>query len=277
MKNVNDECFLFGCVLPILISSHSMITSISLTGRSLSTQITNAQFNNVDPLAPGSYTSSAGINLNGDIYLDNSDSNSTNVWSFTVGSLTATTSCNVSFEYPDSEGTVTWYVTGAINLGAESVMIGDMISTNGVITLGANAESDDLTAEKAAILLGAYARSGDLTSGAAITLGAGAECGNVNAVEAVTLGAGAIVDGLLEAGAAINMGAGCNVKGQSKAGAAITVGAGSFTCALCAGAAITLGAGTHMNVANHCDLNCNVEASVCANIVTEDAYECPPI
>jgi hypothetical protein len=257
--------------------------------------ISNTDFAIADdsnPLAPGVYTSLTAIRLSGEIFLDNSDQ--TNEWTFNVASLATAASCKVAFKTL-AGGSVTWKVNGAIALGARSEIIGNMTSTMGVITLGAKAESGDLTAKGAitlganaesghltaegAINLGAKAHSGDLNSRAAITLGAHAQCGNMKAVGAVTLGAGATVNGNIEAGGAIGVGANSNVKGQLKAGAAITVGAGSNTCALCAGAAITLGAGA----AAECNLPflsrsefCREEAtSVCTNIlIPVNAYKC---
>jgi surface protein len=255
------------------------------TTASLQSQLTDATGILSNGLAPGEYTSLSGITLIGDIYLDNAGKKKRG-WIFTVDTLTAAASCKVSYKYPERGGTVTWEVTGGITLGAESEMIGSMTSTEGVITLAANAKSGDLTAKSGAINLGAAAHSGHLDSGAAIAVGADAKCGNMKAVGAVTLGAGATVDGQIEAGAAISLGAGSIVKGQSKAGAAITVGAGSTTCALCAGAAITSGAGAVMkDVFAECNLPTTSDPqfcsegeapSVCTNMLPERAYKCTP-
>jgi hypothetical protein len=65
---------------------------------------------------------------------------------------------------------VNWVVTGAITFGAASIASGDMETTAGAITLGANAKSGNLKAY-AALTLGFNATTGTLQAGGAITSG----------------------------------------------------------------------------------------------------------
>jgi hypothetical protein len=71
---------------------------------------------------------------------------------------------------------VYWNAIGAVSLGANSHMVGNLEAA-------------------AAITVGAGATCNDLKAGGAITLGAGAECRNLDASGAVTLAAGAVGSG----------------------------------------------------------------------------------
>jgi hypothetical protein len=85
---------------------------------------------------------------------------------------------------------VSWKVTGAVSLGANSHMVGNMVAA-GAIAVGADASCEDLKAG-GAITLGANAKCGTLVAGGAVTLGAGADAsGTVSAAGAYTKGASA--------------------------------------------------------------------------------------
>jgi hypothetical protein len=123
------------CLFQFRLTCIIIIISISLTGRSLvGLTIANAHFALADDyehaLAPGVYESLTGISLIGDIYLDNTSGDANSNWVFTVDSLSAAASCKM-FLKTEGVGTVTWNVDGAIFLGADIKMIGNMISTLG--------------------------------------------------------------------------------------------------------------------------------------------------
>jgi hypothetical protein len=88
---------------------------------------------------------------------------------------------------------VSWKVTGAVSLGANSHMVGNMVAA-GAIAVGADASCEDLKAG-GAITLGANAKCDNLVAGGAVTLGAGAAVSTgstVSAAGAYTKGANAI-------------------------------------------------------------------------------------
>jgi hypothetical protein len=95
-------------------------------------------------------------------------------WTFTIGG--ALTMSALSYMTKVDGATVNWVVSGAITLGAQSIAVGDMESTFGAITLGADASSGNLKAA-GALTLGAEAVTGTLQAGGAITVGAAAEPG----------------------------------------------------------------------------------------------------
>jgi hypothetical protein len=87
---------------------------------------------------------------------------------------------------------VSWKVTGAVSLGANSHMVGNMVAA-GAIAVGADASCEDLKAG-GAITLGANAKCDNLVAGGAVTLGAGAAVSTgstVSAAGAYTKGASA--------------------------------------------------------------------------------------
>jgi predicted porin len=84
---------------------------------------------------------------------------------------------------------VRWKIAGAVSLGANSHMIGNM-EAGGAIAVGADDTCDDLKAG-GAITLGAGAVCGNLEAGGAVTLGANAKGGTVYTAAAFTWGAGA--------------------------------------------------------------------------------------
>jgi hypothetical protein len=248
--------------------------SISLTGRSLphtgsygassSPGDLQALLDGSDidhALIPGTYSSGGTAIMNGNLYL--LSDGTVNEWVFNVAGVLATAASSKMY-FVDGTGAtpvviaatdalatslaarVTWTVDAAIDIGADSGMIGLMISSMGAIVSGANAKTGDLRALNGAINLGADSNSGDLLSGAAITLGAGASAGKIHAsaVGAVTLGANANVNGYITAAdGAVALGTDAAVTGQIKASAAIVLGANAASCGICAGGAITKGAG----------------------------------
>jgi hypothetical protein len=144
---------------------------------------------------------------------------------------------------------------GVMTLGAGAVVTGDMSTNLGAVTLGANAKSGDISATAGAVLLGANTKTGDIDAMAgAITLGAAAETGTLDSPgAAITFGAGAIADGDVTSGFAITIGAGGLANGLVKAGAAITFGAGSGSCGYCSVAATTVGAGPVYPLQTDCE------------------------
>eukprot|EP00527_Entomoneis_sp_CCMP2396_P007493 CAMPEP_0198154550 /NCGR_PEP_ID=MMETSP1443-20131203/68656_1 /TAXON_ID=186043 /ORGANISM="Entomoneis sp., Strain CCMP2396" /LENGTH=451 /DNA_ID=CAMNT_0043821229 /DNA_START=197 /DNA_END=1548 /DNA_ORIENTATION=- len=138
------------------------------------------------PLVAGIYTSTPAVGLTGTLTL-NAGFECSPVWKFTItGAFSTAAGSEVVFSNvptltpacPIFAPQVNWVVTGAVTLGANSHVIGNMLSTAGAITLGA------------------YASAGNLDAGAALTLGAGGAAGALNAGAATTLGAGVTCTGI---------------------------------------------------------------------------------
>jgi hypothetical protein len=148
-------------------------------------------------LPSGSYTSAAACTLSCKLELDGTGGGA---WDFNCGGALATAAAS-SVEILGT-GTVTWTIGGAVATGAGSKIIGDLIA-GGAITLAADSTWDgDLTSPAAAVTLGAGARTGTITTNGAMTLGANAVANNlVNTAGAVTLGAGATANVITTTGA----------------------------------------------------------------------------
>jgi hypothetical protein len=155
---------------------------------------------------------------------------------------------------------VRWTVSGRVHLGAASVWVGDItteealdtgdetvvngrIVAKGAVTLGANSPVlGDVWSKEGAITTGAGASvSGSLktTPGVgAITTGAASTIKSARAGGAITIGAGSTITGVTTAAprsiiakAAVTIGAGTHINGgkdEIVAGAATTIGAGVY-------------------------------------------------
>jgi hypothetical protein len=170
------------------------LTEVSLTGgglRGLSDINQLAGDLGSSSLQPGSYAAAAALTINGRLTLvtDNYAEGEAPSWTFKVtGALTSAAASDVVFvvggtpheygseKYQELAAQVSWDVTGAITLGADSTMAGGMES-DGAITLGAGAKNGS-----------------NLKAGGALTLGAGAISGALDAVGTITLGAGAVAE-----------------------------------------------------------------------------------
>jgi hypothetical protein len=122
-------------------------------------------------------------------------------WNFEIGgALTFAALSNMKI---DDYAVVNWKVTGAITFGAGSNAYGNMESTGGAITLGANARTVPNDMENRRLPLDSdrdplfpLYRSGNLKASEAITLGASAVTGTLQAGAARTFGAAASVNGV---------------------------------------------------------------------------------
>jgi hypothetical protein len=157
-----------------------------------------------DTLVPGSYTSAAACTLSCKLELDGTGYGASNQWVFNCGGALATAAAS-SVEIIGANaatGTVTWTIGGAVATGAGSKIIGDLTAV-GAITFAADTTWDgDLTSPAAAVTLGAGARTGTITTNGAITLGANAVTNFLmNTAGAVTLGAGATSNDITTTGA----------------------------------------------------------------------------
>jgi hypothetical protein len=171
-----------------------------------STSLASADVGGGNTYSPGTYTWDAAMVQTGTVYLSvpaGTDAKDA-TWVFYVGAAFAT-AADSKIIFVDASGAVLydpstgldhtyangvhWKITGAVSLGANSHMIGNM-EADGAIAVGAGATCDDLEA------------------GGAITLGAGAECRDLEAGGAVTLGATAKGTGIIYAAGAFTKGAG---------------------------------------------------------------------
>jgi hypothetical protein len=179
----------------------------------LATPLTSADVGAGKSYIPGSYSWGAAMVQTGTVELIvPAGTNQTTVpapkWIFSIGAAFATAAGAKIVFVPETGGAVlydptlpdtsykwladgvSWKVTGAVSLGANSHMVGSMVAA-GAIAVGADATCEDLKAG-GAITLGANAKCDNLDAGGAVTLGAGADAsGDVSAAGAYTKGASA--------------------------------------------------------------------------------------
>jgi hypothetical protein len=181
----------------------------------LATPLTSADVGAGKSYIPGSYSWGAAMVQTGTVELivptgTNQATDPAPKWIFSVGAAFATAAGSKIVFVAESGGAVlydptsadesmiwladlvSWKVTGAVSLGANSHMVGNMVAA-GAIAVGADASCEDLKAG-GAITLGANAKCDNLVAGGAVTLGAGAAVSTgstVSAAGAYTKGANA--------------------------------------------------------------------------------------
>jgi hypothetical protein len=128
-------------------------------------------------LPPGTYSAPAALTTSGTVFLQHGANPSASVWNFFIGSAFMTMeSSDMQFKNDNGviivddpsdalKSQVTWEIIGAITLAAKSIAVGNMQSTHGAITTGADAVCDNLYAPLRAITVGAAATAGILDAG----------------------------------------------------------------------------------------------------------------
>jgi hypothetical protein len=191
-------------------------------------------------LVPGTYQSVAAIGVTGTLKLDAKDDLNPE-WTFNIGAALTTAAASVVEIINPANNTaiVNWSINGAVTLGVDSVIIGNMVSS-GLISAGARLSCGNLTAF-ATISVGEWATTGSLDAGGDVAFGSGATAGDIVAVGSVTFGADATATSATSTSGAITLGASAS-GGDLEAFGDISMGAESSALSGSAGGKIILSA-----------------------------------
>lgn len=144
-------------------------------------------------LGPGIYTSTGAAGITGKLTLNGGGCDD-GVWEFKTigGSFELAASSELILANGAQAANVIWTIDGAITIGADSTIFGDM-TASAAITVGAAAVCGSLISTSGAIDLGAGAESGTLTATGAITLGADSTSSCPKTSAAIIVGADATI------------------------------------------------------------------------------------
>jgi hypothetical protein len=184
-------------------------------------------------LLPGIYNVAAAIDLTGDLILDAAGVPNAE-WTFNIGgALTIAADSKMIMINGGQKANVHWEVVGAITLGADSVVIGNM-NCGGVFSLGTGTIFTFDDTDTDADVEWTFNIGGALTTEAHSKMVLAN--GNTviwNVVGAITLGVDSVAIGEMNSGGTITVGSGASCGALTAAFGAITMGEGACTGAEC--------------------------------------------